>query len=62
LDATGCHWAEGVLSDSANGWVSVPHAGHSQPFRVSFSELEFGAFQDIGYTVSYFIYLPLVVK
>jgi hypothetical protein len=47
-----CHWADGVRSDNSNGYVSINHESNG-PFRVGFfSELEFGALQDIGYTVS----------
>jgi|GEM_PF-570830 len=52
------HWADGVQSVaaptvSATGWTftSVNH-DPNLPFRVGFSELEFGALQDIGYTIT----------
>jgi hypothetical protein len=51
LDTTECHWADGVRSDTADGWTSVTEEAGG-PFRVGFSELEFGALEDIGYTVS----------
>jgi hypothetical protein len=52
LDAdTKCHFAVGVRSDTSNGWTSLSYEGNG-PFRRGFSELEFGALQDIGYTVS----------
>jgi hypothetical protein len=50
-NATLCHWADGVRSDTSDGWTSLTYED-GQPFRVTFSELEFGALQDIGYTVS----------
>lgn len=49
--ATKCHWANGVRSVTADGWTSINYES-SAPFRHGFSELEFGALQDIGYTVS----------
>lgn len=51
LDATKCHWADGVRSVTAAGSTSITHESN-QPFRVGFSELEFGVLQDIGYTIS----------
>ena len=48
---TKCHFADGVRSDTADGWLSLTYEDN-QPFRVGFSELEFGALKDIGYTVS----------
>ena len=48
---TQCHFADGVRSDTADGWLSLTYEDN-QPFRVGFSELEFGALKDIGYTVS----------
>jgi len=47
---TQCHFADGVRSDTADGWLSLTYEDN-QPFRVGFSELEFGALKDIGYTV-----------
>ncbi len=46
-----CHWADGVRSTPSNNWTSVTHEDH-QPFRVPFSELEFGALQDLGYVIT----------
>jgi hypothetical protein len=46
-----CHWADGVRSVTANGWTSINH-NSNLPFRNGFSELEFGALKDIGYTIS----------
>lgn len=46
-----CHWADGVRSTPSNNWTSVTHEDH-QPFRVPFSELEFGALQDLGYAIT----------
>jgi hypothetical protein len=46
-----CHWADGVRSTPSNNWTSVTHEGH-QPFRTPFSELEFGALQDLGYVIT----------
>lgn len=48
---TKCHWADGVRSVTADGWTSLTYES-SQPFRHGFSELEFGALRDIGYTIS----------
>ena len=45
-----CHWADGVRSTPTNNWTSVTH--ENQPFRVHFSELEFGSLQDIGYVIT----------
>lgn len=52
------HWANGVQSIAApgvssTGWTytSLNHEPNL-PFRVGFSELEFGALQDIGYTIT----------
>jgi hypothetical protein len=46
-----CHWADGVRSTPSNNWTSVTHEDH-QPFRTPFSELEFGALQDLGYVIT----------
>jgi hypothetical protein len=46
-----CHWADGVRSTPSNNWTSVTHESHD-PFRVPFSELEFGALQDLGYVIT----------
>jgi hypothetical protein len=47
---TKCHFANGVRSQTANGWTSLSYES-GQPFRHSFSELEFQVLRDIGYTV-----------
>ncbi len=53
-----CHWASGVKSGASNGsgsgtWTSVTHESDVlRPFRVLFSEMEFQALKDIGYTIS----------
>lgn len=48
---TRCHWAVGVHSQSADGWPSVTYDPNT-PFRHGFSELEFGALKDLGYTIT----------
>lgn len=48
--STECHWADGVRSGTADGWTSLNYES-DQPFRHGFSELEFGALRDIGYTI-----------
>jgi hypothetical protein len=45
------HWAVGVHSQTADGWPSVTHDTNT-PFRYGFSELEFGALADMGYTIN----------
>jgi hypothetical protein len=45
------HWADGVRSTPSNNWTSVTHE-YPQPFRTPFSELEFGALQDLGYVIT----------
>jgi len=52
-----CHWADGVRSVTATGsagWTSInhEHGSSGRPFRLGLSELEFGALQDIGYSIS----------
>ena len=49
--STKCHWADGVRSVTADGFTSINHES-TQMFRLGFSELEFGALQDMGYTIS----------
>lgn len=49
--STKSHWADGVRSETANGWTSLSYESN-QPFRHRFSALEFGALQDIGHTIS----------
>jgi hypothetical protein len=49
--STKCHWGNGVRSVTANGWTSMTYESPG-PFRHGFSELEFGALQDIGYSVT----------
>jgi hypothetical protein len=52
LDAsTRCHMANGVRSQTADGWTSLTYES-TTPFRHLFSELEFGVLKDIGYIVS----------
>jgi hypothetical protein len=52
LDAyTRCHFADGVRSVTSNGWASLTYED-DQPFRHGFSELEFGALQDLGYVIT----------
>ena len=52
LDAdTKCHWGVDVRSQSADGWTSVSYARNA-PFRHGFSELEFAALEDMGYTIN----------
>lgn len=46
-----CHWADGVRSGPSGDWSSVTHEAGA-PFRVWFSEMEFQALKDIGYTIS----------
>jgi len=48
--STKCHWADGVRSMTADGWTSLTYES-PQPFRHGFSELEFEALKDIGYTI-----------
>ena len=48
---TRCHWAVGVRSVTSNGWTSLTYED-DQPFRHGFSELEFGALQDLGYVIT----------
>ncbi len=48
---TRSHWANGVRSVTAAGWTSLSYEGNA-PFRHGFSELEFGALQDLGYVIS----------
>ena len=48
---TRSHWADGVRSQTANGYTSVTHERNT-PFRYGFSELEFGALEDMGYTIN----------
>lgn len=53
-----CHWLAGVKSGAPSGagtgaWTSVTHEVDAlRPFRVLFSEIEFQALKDIGYTIS----------
>jgi hypothetical protein len=49
--ATKSHFADGVRSQTADGWISVSY-DRTQPFRKTFSELEFQALHDLGYTIS----------
>jgi hypothetical protein len=49
---TQCHWADGVRSVTANGWPSLSYEIDRPYFRVPFSELEFGALQDLGYVIT----------
>jgi len=49
--ATKSHFADGVRSQTADGWISVSY-DRNQPFRKTFSELEFQALRDMGYTIS----------
>lgn len=46
-----CHWGDGVRSTPTNNWPLVTNE-HGQPFRIPFSELEFGALQDLGYVIT----------
>ncbi len=48
---TRSHWANGVHSQSADGWPSVTY-DRNLPFRYGFSELEFAALEDMGYTIN----------
>ena len=49
---TRCHWADGVRSVTSNGWPSLSYESGRPFFRVPFSELEFGALQDLGYVIT----------
>lgn len=46
-----CHFADGVRSQTSDGWTSLSYES-GQPFRHSFSELEFQLLRDIGYTIT----------
>lgn len=49
---TRCHWADGVRSVTSNGWPSLSYESDRPFLRVPFSELEFGALQDLGYVIT----------
>jgi hypothetical protein len=49
---TRCHWADGVRSVMATNWTSLSYESDRPYFRVPFSELEFGALQDLGYVIT----------
>jgi hypothetical protein len=49
---TRCHWADGVRSVTATNWTSLSYERGRPYFRVPFSELEFGALQDLGYVIT----------
>ncbi len=49
--ATQCHFADGVRSFPSGNWPSLTYEDQ-QPYRIPFSELEFGVFEDLGYTIT----------
>ena len=49
---TRCHWADGVRSGPSGGWPSLSYESDRPYLRVPFSELEFGALQDLGYVIT----------
>lgn len=49
---TRCHWADGVRSMATTNWTSLSYERGRPYFRVPFSELEFGALQDLGYVIT----------
>jgi hypothetical protein len=49
--STRSHFADGVRSETADGYLSLSYE-RNVPFRRTFSELEFQALHDLGYTVS----------
>ncbi len=51
------HWADGVHSQSADRWPSVTH-DRNTPFRYGYSELEFAAMEDMGYTINPAVSVP----
>jgi hypothetical protein len=53
LDANSrCHWADGVRSGPSGGWPSLSYERGRPYLRVPFSELEFGALQDLGCVIT----------
>ena len=49
---TQCHWSDGVRSVASTNWTSLSYESDRPYFRVPFSELEFGALQDLGCVIT----------
>jgi hypothetical protein len=49
---TRCHWGDGVRSVTSTNWTSLSYESGRPYFRGAFSELEFGALQDLGYVIT----------